>query len=71
MRRAKKIVLVTHHLHEVLPEIDWFVFLKSGELVAQGERKELLTDKKISNLFEIPINIEQKNGRFTANVTSA
>ena len=68
---GKKIVLVTHHLHEVLPEIDWFVFLKSGELVAQGERKELLTDKKISNLFEIPIHIEQKNGRFTANVTSA
>ena len=68
---GKKIVLVTHHLHEVLPEIDWFVFLKNGELVAQGERKELLTDKKISNLFEIPINIEQKNGRFTANVTSA
>ena len=67
---GKKIVLVTHHLHEILPEIDWFVFLKSGQLVNEGERTELLTDEKISDLFEIPIQIAEVDGHLTANTIS-
>lgn len=67
---GKKIVLVTHHLHEILPEIDWFVFLKDGQLVNEGERTELLTDEKISDLFEIPIQIAEVDGHLTANIIS-
>jgi iron complex transport system ATP-binding protein len=66
--KGKKIVLVTHHLHEILPEIDWFVFLKNGKLVDKGTRSEMLTDKKISDLFEIPIHIEEENSRLTAHI---
>ena len=57
---GKKIVLVTHHLHEILPEIDWFVFLKEGRLVEQGERKSMLTDEKISTLFAMTIKLNSK-----------
>lgn len=64
---GKKIVLVTHHLHEILPEIDWFVFLKDRQLLEAGQRSELLTDEKISNLFEIPMQIKEEDGRITAN----
>lgn len=67
---GKKIVLVTHHMNEILPEIDWFVFLKNGQLVAEGERSKLLTDEKISNLFEIPIHLKEIDGRLTAGVVS-
>jgi iron complex transport system ATP-binding protein len=63
---GKKIVLVTHHLQEILPEIDWFVFLKDGQLVDEGERSELLTEKKISDLFEIPIQLREVDGRYLA-----
>jgi len=66
---GKKIVLVTHHLHEILPEIDWFVFLKDRQLIEAGERSELLTDEKISNLFEIPMQLKEEDGRITANCT--
>lgn len=66
----KKIVLVTHHLHEILPEIDWFVFLKEGQLVAQGGRKKLLTNKSVSDLFEMSLSIEEVNGRLTATAVS-
>lgn len=64
---GKKVVLVTHHLQEILPEIDWFVFLKNGQLVDEGERSELLTDEKISDLFEIPIRLREVDGSLTAN----
>jgi len=70
IKTGKKVVLVTHHLHEILPEIDYFVFLRNGELVDKGNRKKMLTNKKISNLFEIPIKINQDNGALTANVIS-
>lgn len=64
---GKKIVLVTHHMNEILPEIDWFVFLKDGALVEEGAREDLLTDEKLSSLFEIPIQINDTDGRLTAN----
>ena len=57
---GKKIVLVTHHLHEILPEIDWFVFLKEGRLIDQGVRQELLNSKQVSNLFNLAIDLEEQ-----------
>lgn len=67
---GRKIVLVTHHLHEILPEIEWFVFLKQGQLVAEGERSKLLTDKSVSDLFEMPIRIEEIGGRLLTKAAS-
>ena len=67
---GKKLVLVTHHLHEILPEINWFVFLKKGQLMAEGERSELVTNKKVSDLFEMPIRLEELDGRLLANALS-
>lgn len=68
---GKKIVLVTHHLQEILPEIDWFVFLKDGQLVDQGERSEMLTEKKISDLFGMPIQLKEVGERLVANTIFA
>ncbi len=64
---GKKVVLVTHHLEEILPEIDWFVFLRNGQLVDEGERSEMLTEEKISNLFDMPIELKEVSGRLMAN----
>jgi iron complex transport system ATP-binding protein len=67
---GKKLVLVTHHMHEILPEIGWFVFLKNGQVISQGERSELLTGEKISDLFDIPIRLNVMDGRLNADVIS-
>ncbi|MBX2849165.1 MAG: ATP-binding cassette domain-containing protein [Acidiferrobacterales bacterium] len=67
---GKKVVLVTHHLHEILPEIDYFVFLRNGELIAEGKRNKMLTNKKVSDLFEIPIKLEETSGFVSAHVIS-
>lgn len=68
---GKKVVLVTHHLHEIFPEIEYFVFLKAGQLVAEGKRKKMMTAKKISDLFEILIKLEEVNGYFNATLKPA
>lgn len=64
--QGKKIVLVTHHLNEIFPQIDWFVFLKEGQVMDEGIRSSLLTDIKISKLFDIPVDIEQHDGFISA-----
>jgi ABC-type multidrug transport system ATPase subunit len=37
------ILLVTHHLSDIIPEIDRVVMMKGGQIVADGPRAELLT----------------------------
>ncbi len=65
---GKKIVMVTHHLEEILPGIDWLVYLKHGKLIDEGARQDLLTEQKISELFDIPVVLNEENGRVRVNV---
>jgi iron complex transport system ATP-binding protein len=62
MRDGRTIMLVTHHLHEIPPEVNQLVLLKAGRVVAQGLKKEWLTSESISDLFETPITLLERNG---------
>jgi iron complex transport system ATP-binding protein len=56
------ILLVTHHLSDIIPEIDRIVMMKSGRIVADGPRAELLAKQPIENLFGIEVDIAERNG---------
>ena len=60
------IVLVTHHLNEIPPEIDRVVVLKDGTVVADGEKASVLTDELLSTVYEIEIRVAQLDGYFLA-----
>ena len=66
MRSGKTVILVTHHIHEIPPEISRVVLLKDGKVVADGDKTELLTSERISYLFEIPIQLVRVNGFYQA-----
>ncbi len=51
------LVLVTHHLGDILPEIERVILMRSGRIVADGAREELLTEARLSELFEAPVRI--------------
>jgi iron complex transport system ATP-binding protein len=51
------LVLVTHHLGDILPEIDRIILMQHGRIVADGPREELLTESRLSDLFHAPIRI--------------
>jgi iron complex transport system ATP-binding protein len=57
-----KIVLVTHLVSDIIPEMDRFVFFKSGRIFADGKRSEILTSNRLSSLFDIGIDLIEKNG---------
>jgi iron complex transport system ATP-binding protein len=51
------LVLVTHHLGDILPEINRIILMKQGRILADGPREELLTESHLSDLFNAPIRI--------------
>jgi iron complex transport system ATP-binding protein len=51
------LVLVTHHLGDILPEIERVILMRDGRIVADGPREELLTEARLSELFNAPVRI--------------
>jgi iron complex transport system ATP-binding protein len=51
------LVLVTHHLGDILPEIERVILMRDGRIVGDGPRAELLTAPKLSELFNTPVRI--------------
>ena len=51
------LVLVTHHLGDILPEIERVILMRGGRIVGDGPRTELLTAPKLSQLFNTPVRI--------------
>jgi iron complex transport system ATP-binding protein len=51
------LILVTHHLGDILPEIGRVILMRSGRILADGPRAELLTGPRLSELFQTPVHI--------------
>lgn len=66
IRKGKTVLLVTHHLHEIPPEIERVVLLKEGKIVADGQKPDLLTNQRISSLFDCSVSLAQANGWYQA-----
>lgn len=60
------LVLVTHHIEEVVPEIRRVVLMKDGRIFADGDRAELLRVGPLSETFGGPVEVHEENGRLTA-----
>ncbi len=56
------LVLVTHFLGDILPEIKRVILMRDGRILADGSREELLTEPKLSDLFKTPIRIGRDEG---------
>ncbi len=66
MRDGKTIILVTHHIHEIPPEISRVVLLKRCNMIAAGDKTAVLTDHNLSALFDTPVKLVQTNGFYQA-----
>ena len=66
MGAGKAVILVTHHIHEIPPEITHAILLKGGRVVVAGEKTQILTNRALTDLFETPIELVQANGFYQA-----
>ena len=66
MQAGTTIVLVTHHIHEIPPEIEHVVLLKAGRVMLSGDKATMLTDANLTALFEVPVKVVTSGGYFQA-----
>ena len=63
---GRNILIVTHHLNEIPPEIDRVVLLQNGQIAADGHKIDVLTEDKLSDVYEVPVRIRQIDGYYLA-----
>ena len=65
-RQGTGILLITHHIADIIPEIDRIIMMKSGRIHADGPKSTLLTAPTLSNLFQTEVHVTQKDGFYNA-----
>jgi iron complex transport system ATP-binding protein len=58
------ILMVTHHLPDILPEIDRVILLRQGRIFADGAKSELLTTERLTQLFGLPVELARRDGYY-------
>jgi iron complex transport system ATP-binding protein len=58
------ILLVTHHLSDIVPEIDRVIFMRAGRIVSDGPKHALLTSGALRDLFGIEVALAQRDGYY-------
>lgn len=56
-REGTGLVMVTHHLGDILPEIERVILMRAGRIVGDGPRAELLSETRLSDLFDTRVRI--------------
>ena len=63
---GKSIVLVTHQLNEIPPDIRRIILVRNGEIVADGDKPEVLTEDNLQRAYRTQIRISEVNGYYLA-----
>ncbi|MEN6431129.1 MAG: ATP-binding cassette domain-containing protein [Coriobacteriales bacterium] len=56
------LVLVTHHVDDIIPEVDRVIMLAHGHIIADGPKRDVMTSERLSELFGFPAELEERNG---------
>ena len=56
-------IYVTHQIEEILPSVSHVALLEKGKIIAQGKKKEILTDKILSEMFKMPVKVVWESER--------
>ena len=60
------IILVTHNLHDIIPEISRVILMKDGKFIRDGKKEQILTDTTIGGLFNVPLHVRKEGDWYYA-----
>jgi iron complex transport system ATP-binding protein len=63
---GKTLILVTHHIEEIIPAIERVILLKEGRVFMDGPKREVLRSGPVSTLFGLPVEVRAHGARFSA-----
>ncbi len=67
---APAIVMVTHHVEEIPTGFTHALLLAEGRIAAAGPLSEVLTAERLGDAFGLPLEVTERDGRFTARAAS-
>jgi iron complex transport system ATP-binding protein len=67
-RSAPTLVLVTHHVEEIMPVFTHLLLLKQGRVLASGETHKLLNSRLLSEVFGSRMKLGRRNHRYILSV---
>ena len=65
-RSGRSLILVTHHVSDLIPEIDRVILLKAGRIVADGPKSRVLTSTALSRLFDARLRVVERGASYAA-----
>ncbi|HZR08295.1 MAG TPA: ATP-binding cassette domain-containing protein [Myxococcales bacterium] len=62
VRDGRSLVLVTHTLDDIIPEIDRVVTLRDGRILHDGPTREVLRSGPLSEVFGVDVHVAEREG---------
>jgi iron complex transport system ATP-binding protein len=66
--RAPTLVLVTHHVEEIVPLFTHVLMLRGGKVLAAGPKREVLTSARLTKTFGSPVALGRTGARYRLQV---
>lgn len=70
-RNAPTLVLVTHHVEEIMPAFSHVLILKDGKTLISGVKNKVLTQAVLSRAFDASLRLHKQHGRYSLGVSRA
>lgn len=58
------LILVTHNVHDIIPEISRVLLMKDGRFIRDGKKDDVLTANEIGQLFGVAVNVREEGGYY-------
>jgi iron complex transport system ATP-binding protein len=58
------IVMVTHHLSDLIPEMKRVILMREGRILADGPTHDTLTSARLSDLFGLKLDLMERDGYY-------
>ena len=63
-KAGRSLLLVTHHIADIIPEIERVIMIKDGRVVGDGPKQTMLTSPLLSRLFGTKLRVTHMKGRY-------
>jgi iron complex transport system ATP-binding protein len=63
-RNGISILMVTHHLPDIIPEMRRVVLIRQGRVVMDGQKERVLQAGALSGLFGVPVEVLERGGYY-------
>ncbi|HET8635244.1 MAG TPA: ATP-binding cassette domain-containing protein [Acidobacteriaceae bacterium] len=63
-RQGTGVLMVTHHLADILPEIERVIMMRDGRIAADGPKQQLLEAGRLAALFRTEVEVLRRDGYY-------